>query len=381
MKLFGNTNQENREEKGALHSWERALYQLGREKAHKQQETRESYLATGYRENSLELLGWPTLSDIIETLTNNAAENQATETPYEDLLAALVPASQKLIRSHIGPAEAKRLAMEQQIAIFHDHLRHLNTVADYYLSLQAVGELSFHNAKSLENQVSPNTIKQVAEGEFSVPLHQWVKGLILRLAAPQSTYAPSRPEEPPAREPTSAELKKAANWIHQPHFGLGRNLPEAIEVMKRYRLEAHKRGDTVKSYPLEDILKTTRPIHTLKGEPIDWQAWKFLPCPLFKSKEATSQFLAENPQATALIQTEQAQAFANRWLRAIALRGAINSQFLEIDINQQEQTEQTIINPAKADADAFANGIPELHLLVATEMAWEYTCFYWIQEI
>lgn len=382
MKLFGTTNQETREENGTLHSWEVALYQLGREEAYRHYQAKQDYRASGYRENPLNLLGWPTLSDIIQTLENNAREKQISEAqdPYKDLLAALVPATQKLFRSHIGPEESKRLAIEHQIAIFENYLSQLNTAAHYYLSLQPVGELSFRNAQALENQVSPTTIKQVLEGELSIPLHQWVRGLILRLAVPETTYTLSQLEDPPPREPTTAELKSSANWINQRHFGLGHNLPEAVEAMKRYRLEAQKRGDTVRAYPLEEILRASQPIHTLKGESIDWLAWKFLPCPLSTTKEEISRFLTETPQVAALLQTDQAQAFALRWLRAIALRGAINTQFLEIEINQQDQTERTIINPAKEDADALASAIPELHLVVATEMAWNYSCFYWIQE-
>jgi hypothetical protein len=381
MKLFGNTNQETREENGTLHSWETALYRLGQTKAYRQHEAQQSYYASNHRDNPLNLFGWPTESDIIQTLEENAAENQAAQTtdPYQDLLSALAPATQKLIRSYIGPAEAKRLATEHQIAIFHDYLTHLNTTAEYYLSLQAIGELSYRFAKSSHNQVSPAAIHQVVESDLTVPLHQWVKGLVLRLATPQNTYTSSRIEERPSKETTSAALKNAANWINEPHFGLGGNLLETIEAMKRYRLEAQKRGDTFTSLPLEQILAATPPIQTLKGAAIDWQAWGFLPCPDTKTKQQVQTFLAETPEAAALVQKEQTEFFARRWVHAIALRAAINTKFLQIEISQQEQTERTIIDPAKADADAWASGIPELHLLVATETAWNYNCFYWVQ--
>jgi hypothetical protein len=381
MKLFGETNQEIREENGTLHSWEAALYRLGQEKAYRHRDSRQSYYASNYRENPLNLLGWPTESEIRQTLEDNAAEKQVAETsdPYQDLLTALVPATQKLIRGHIGQQETKRLATEQQIAIFHDYLTQLNATADYYLSLQATGELSYENAKSSQAQVSTQVIEQVLENPMTIPLHQWVKGLILRFAAPQNTFTSTRSEERPPKEPTSAELKNAANWINEPHFGLGSNLPETIETMKRYRIEGQKRGDIAKSYPLHHILEATPPIQTLKGVSIDWQAWGFLPYPNQETKKEVLTFLAETPQAAALIQTEQAECFARRWIRAIALRAVINTQFLQIDINQQEQTERTIIDPAKTDAAAWASGIPELHLLVATEMAWNFNCFYWIQ--
>lgn len=379
--LFGETNQEIREEKGTLHSWESALYRLGQEKAYRQRDARQSYYASNYRENPLSLLGWPTESEIRQTLEDNAAENQAIEStdPYQDLLTALVPATQKLMQGYIGPQEAKRLATEQQIALFHQYLTELNTTADYYLSLQATGELSYRNAKSSQNQVSTQVIDQVLENALTIPLHQWVKGLILRFAAPQNTYSSSRVEERPPKEPTSAELKSAANWINQRHFGLGTNLPETIEIMKRYRLEAQKRGDISKSYLLHDILEATRPIQTRKGVPIDWQAWGFLPCPNQETKKEVLTFLAQTPEAAAFIQKEQAEHFARRWIRAITLRAVINTQFLQIQISQQEQTERTIIDPARTDAAAWASAIPELHLLVATEMAWNFNCFYWIQ--
>jgi hypothetical protein len=382
MKLFGDTNQENREEKGTLHSWESALYQLGRTKAYSHHQAKQEYRATGYRENPLNLIGWPTLSEIISTLENNAIEKQLAnaENPYEDLLAALVPATEKLFRSHLGLAESKRLSLEHRIAVFHGYLSEIQTAAHYYLSLQPVGQLSFQNSQCPDTQISPTTINQVLERELTIPLHQWVRGLILRLALPQNTYTDSRLEEQPLREPTTAELKQAADWINEPHFGLGSNLTEATEAMKRYRLEAQKRGDTVKTYPLEQILHASQPVRTLKGQTIDWQAWGFLPCPLNQTKEEILRFLKNTPDAATAVRAHQTQAFTHRWLRAIALRGAINTHFLEIEINQQEQTERTIINPAKEDADALASAIPELHLVVATEAAWNYSSYYWIQQ-
>lgn len=382
MQLFGDSKQEIREHKGTLHSWEKALYAIGRQKAYQQHEAKKAYRSTGYRENSLSLLGWPTQSHIIEALEINARETQAAqiEDPYQDLLKTLSPAIQQLIEKHIGRSEAGRLAAEQKIDIFHQYLAEVNSAAYYYLSLQPVGEISWQNARQLENHVSPTTIQHITEGEFSLPLHHWVKGLILRLAAPQTTYCPPAPNEPPQQEPTTAQLKNSADWINQPHHGIGKNLPQAIEAMKRYRLAAALRGDTAKIYPLEEILQANPPIQTLKGQPIEWQAWKFIPCPFPKTKEQIIEFLDKTPSAARFIEAAQAQTLAQRWLRAIALRGAINAHFLEIEINQQEQTERTIINPAKEEADALAGAIPELHLVVATESAWEYFCYYWIHE-
>lgn len=380
MKLFGEAEQETREEdQKTLYSWERALYNLGVQKAYAEHEKRLLFEQSGYRDNPLDLLSWPTDTDITRALEANAREHHAqdTEDPTQDLIEKLVPILNNRLHSYLSPQEKARLTGEHLIAVFQAKLEAFHSLASYYLSLNQTGQLAYANAASLaDKHITAKQISQIAESPASLALNQWVRGLILRMAQAESTFYPSDSPDTPDKEPSAAELKVAINWINEPHLGIATNLPETIAAMKRYRLKTRQRGDTMKTFSLEQIDRITPPIQTLDNAQIAWPAWDFLPYPDTRTKTDVSRLFEDNPQVKATIVNRQQEDFSWRWLRAIVRRGYINTTFLQIDLSHQEITEKTIINPAKEDASQLASAIPELHLVTATEAAWRYSGYY-----
>lgn len=382
MKLFGEAEQEAREENHTrLYSWEKALYNLGVEKAYTEHEKRFLFEQSGYRENPLDLLAWPTDSEIRRVLESNARQQNAedTEDPTDQLVHKLSIVLNKRLYSYLSPQEKDRLILEHKIALFQDELESVHNLTSYYLSLNQSGQLAYANAAQLaDKHITPKQIAQIADNPASLPLTQWVRGLILRIAQPECTFYPLGQSATTTIEPSAAQLKTAINWINEPHLGIGPNLPDTLAVLKRYRLKTRQRGDTIKSFKLEAIDRITPRIQTLDQTHISWPAWNFLPYPDNKTKKEVTQFINANPSVKATIDQQQREQFTWRWLRAIARRGMINTAFLQIDMSHQELTEKTIINPAREDASQQAPSIPELHLVAATDSAWQYSCYFQI---